>query len=81
MFFDFIRESKAVLLSDFKDGFFLSPFIANWLIYKDIPKLFRKRIEVQRLRTASIWYLMALLRSFMINLKRKGKVPLKYNYR
>jgi GT2 family glycosyltransferase len=55
-----LSEIKTVL-TDFKDGFFLSPCIANWLIYKDIPKLFRKRAEVQRLRTVSIRYLDSII--------------------
>lgn len=55
-----LSEIKTVL-TDFKDGFFLSPFIANWLIYKDILKLFRKRMDVQKLRTVSIRYLDSII--------------------
>lgn len=66
-----ISEMKTIL-TDFKDGFFLSPFIANWLIYKDIPKLLRKRREVQRLRSVSISYLNSIIDKSCDTLKKRN---------
>lgn len=66
-----LSEIKTVL-TDFQDGFFLSPFLANWLIYKDIFKLFRKRAEVQKLRTVSIRYLDGIIDRSYDKLKRPG---------
>ncbi|TVM04110.1 MAG: glycosyltransferase family 2 protein [Candidatus Brocadia sp. WS118] len=66
-----LSEIKTVW-TDFKDGFFLSPFIAHWLIYKDIFKLIRKRAEVQGLRTVDIQYLDAIIDKSHDKLKRLG---------
>lgn len=60
-YFKYSLSEIKMVLTDFKDGFFLSPFIANWLICKDIPKLFRKRIGAQRLRTVSLRYLDSII--------------------
>lgn len=66
-----LSEIKTVL-TDFQAGFFLSPFIANWLIYKNIFKLFRKRAAVQKLRTVNIRYLDGIIDRSYDNLKRPG---------
>ncbi|HQU30004.1 MAG: glycosyltransferase family 2 protein [Planctomycetia bacterium] len=69
-YFKYGLSEMKTILTDFKEGFFLSPFIANWLICKDLPKLFKKRIEVQRLRTVSLHYLDSIIDKSYYELKR-----------